>query len=83
MKIKNLQTETKDSKNIIFKTEYPEKLKKEFENVTLDVASAILILKGLLARNLGTEDVLVLPMEGIAIKTLLEDYKNHYKKEKI
>jgi len=56
--------------------EYLEEVKKQYKNMKLGIFDSIHIVELLVKnRKLGVEDTNVLPMEGVAIKMLLEDCK--------
>ena len=61
--------------------EYPEHIKKEYKNARIDIFSAIELIDFKIKCGLGTEDVVMLPMDGVAVKILLEDCKKRYNYE--
>lgn len=61
--------------------EYPEHIKEAYKNAKIDIFSAIELIDFQIKCGLGTEDVTMLPMDGVAVKILLEDCKKRYKYE--
>lgn len=61
--------------------EYPEHIKNEYKNARVNIFTAIELVDFKIKYGLGTEDVIMLPMDGVAVKMLLEDCKKRYNYE--